>query len=143
MNLILKKLPALLTIAIVFTLNTASALAKVGLSDTSIGHGDGIPSHVPKIGGADEIGINTTTAEQSVGIIMEKFTNILFMFAGAVAIYFILIAGLKLITARGEEEKVTKAHQMLFWSILGFLLVILSYALVVNVTAFVYRSLGR
>ena len=135
MNPILKKLSTLLTIITVFTLNTASSLAKVTFTETPFGEEDIL--HLPRLGEEAE------TAERSIGIVMERFTQYLFAFAGAVAIYFIIMAGFKLMSARGEEEKVTKAHQMLVWSILGFLLIILSYAIVVNITALVYDSVGR
>jgi hypothetical protein len=140
MKPIFKKLSTVLLISLVFVLSTASALAGVGLSDTSFketGFG-----YAPELGGRTNIGDKIETAEESFGRIMEYFTGILFMFAGAVAMYFIIMAGFKLMTARGEEEAVTKAHQMLLWSILGFLLVILAYTLVVNIGNLVFQSLG-
>jgi hypothetical protein len=111
------------------------AFAKVRLEDTAIGKEGVAPGHLPQL--AKE----ATTAQESIGLVFERFANYLFMFAGAVAIYFIIDAGFKLISARGEEEKVQKGHQQLLWAILGFLLVIVSYAIVVNISQFVFQAL--
>lgn len=118
---------------LLLSLTVSKTYAQVGIKDTAIGKSGAIPQYLP------QIGKDATTAERSLGIILEKFAGILFMFAGAVAIYFILDAGFNMMKARGDEEGLTKAKQQLMWSLLGFLPVILAYTLVVNLTDIIYQ----
>ncbi len=136
----LKKIAKIAVLTIVLlSIQVTNVLAEVGISDTPIGKTTDI--NLPKIGAKTD---TILTAEESFGALMEKFAGYLFMFAGAVAIYYIIMAGFTLIRARGDEEAVKKGHQMLIWSIVGFLLVLVSYSLVINVTKIIYGMIeGR
>lgn len=141
----LKKIAKIAVLTIVLLLMQATnVLAEVGITDTPIG-GKDININLPKIGAKDADATSPIlTAEESFGVIMEKIAGYLFMFAGAVAIYYILLAGFTLIKARGDEEAVKKGHQMLIWSVVGFLLVLVSYSLVINVAKIIYSMIeGR
>lgn len=136
----LKKIVKIAVLTIVLlSMQATNVLAEVGITDTPIGKDTNI--NLPKIGAKTS---SISTAEESFGVIMEKIAGYLFMFAGAVAIYYILLAGFTLIRARGDEEAVKKGHQMLIWSVVGFLLVLVSYSLVINVAKIIYGMIeGR
>lgn len=141
----LKKIAKIVVLTIVLlSMQATNVLAEVGITDTPIGKDTNI--NLPKIGAktSSESTSPISTAEESFGVIMEKIAGYLFMFAGAVAIYYILLAGFTLIRARGDEEAVKKGHQMLIWSVVGFLLVLVSYSLVINVAKIIYGMIeGR
>jgi type IV secretion system pilin len=52
------------------------------------------------------------------------------MFAGAVAVLFVVVNGYQYILSAGNPEKVEKAKQGLTWSITGFILTVSSFAIV-------------
>lgn len=52
------------------------------------------------------------------------------LFAGAVAAIFVVVSGYQYVLSAGNPEKIEKAKNGLTWSILGFILVISSYAIV-------------
>jgi hypothetical protein len=141
----LKKIAKIAVLTMVLlSMQATNVLAEVGITDTPIGKDTTI--NLPKIGAKTSPDSTSPilTAEESFGVIMEKIATYLFMFAGAVAIFYILQAGFTLIRARGDEETVKKGHQMLIWSVVGFLLVLVSYSLVINVAKIIYGMIeGR
>ncbi|MDP4000547.1 MAG: pilin, partial [bacterium] len=52
------------------------------------------------------------------------------MFAGAVAVIFVVISGYQYILSAGNPEKVEKAKQGLTWAVTGFILSVSSFAIV-------------
>ncbi len=56
--------------------------------------------------------------------------NLLAGAAGAVALAFIVIAGIQLITAGGNQEQAGKAKNALTWAVIGFILIIASYGII-------------
>jgi hypothetical protein len=55
-------------------------------------------------------------------------------FAGAVALVFLIIGGVRYATAYGEDEAVEKAKKQVMYAIIGFFLAILSYTIVTIIT---------
>ena len=55
--------------------------------------------------------------------------------AGGLAILFIIIGGVQMLTAYGNDEKITSAKKTMTYAIVGLLFAILSYAIVSIISA--------
>lgn len=66
----------------------------------------------------------------SIGQLMAWFTNLLLMFAGGVAVVFIIIGGFNLLTSGGNEEQAEKGKKILVNSIIGLVIIIMAGAIV-------------
>ena len=61
------------------------------------------------------------------------FRNVVFaafLFAGVVALFFIVYAGIRFITSRGDPKAVEGAKQTLTWAIIGLIVIILSFTII-------------
>ena len=56
---------------------------------------------------------------------------------GIVAIFFIVVNGFRYVTARGDEEVVSKARNGLQWSVIGLIVAALAYVIVTAVSRFI------
>ncbi len=54
----------------------------------------------------------------------------LMAFAGISAVIFIILGGIKFITSGGDEYKVSQAKRTLTFSIIGLVVVVMSYAII-------------
>lgn len=61
---------------------------------------------------------------------VKNIINYGLYFVGAIALIFIIYGGVKFITASGNPEKVTEARNILLYSILGIIVVVLAYAII-------------
>lgn len=61
----------------------------------------------------------------------------IFLLAAGVAVIMILYASFRIITARGEEEGITKAKTTLIWAAAGLALIMLAYTLVRNISTII------
>ena len=101
---------------------------------------------VPAVVGAQGFGLNYATAldlgtkdlrESAIDII-----NVVLGFLGIVAIIIILWGGFMWMTAGGNEEKVTKARQLLVAGITGLVIILAAYAIARFVITQVYDATG-
>ena len=61
------------------------------------------------------------------------FNNLIYwalIFAGVVAVFFIIVAGLKYINSGGDQKQVQGARQTLTWAIIGLIVILFSFFLV-------------
>jgi hypothetical protein len=66
---------------------------------------------------------------QSVTSILFRVLDILLMFAGLVAVIFVIVGGYRYVTAGGNEEAVESAKHTILNAIIGVAVIILSYAI--------------
>lgn len=64
---------------------------------------------------------NTAT---SLNIFFERIAEFLLLYGMPFVVIFLVIAGFMFVTARGNEEQLTKAKTMLFWTIIGAAIII-------------------
>ncbi len=64
------------------------------------------------------------------GTYLPALTSVIIGMAGGLAFLFIVIGGIQLLTAYGDEEKITGAKKTITYAIVGLLIAILSYAIV-------------
>lgn len=77
-------------------------------------------------GGKSGTQLNREDAKKAVTAV----ANILAGAAGTIALAFIVIGGIQLITAGGNQEQAGKAKNTLTWAVIGFILIIASYSIV-------------
>lgn len=71
-----------------------------------------------------------------IPIVLQNLINFLAIFAGAVAVMFIVFAGFKFITSQGDPEKVASARRMMVYVLWGAIIVILSFAILMLISRF-------
>lgn len=88
-----------------------------------------VPS-IPKastLPGPEDSGKSRKTLTEGV---LPKFAVTFTGFIAAVALLFVIIAGVRFAIAYGEEEAVTKAKDQVIWSLAGLVIAILAYSIV-------------
>jgi hypothetical protein len=79
--------------------------------------------------GAYEVALRTETATRFSAEIYG-IINFIKAIIGTVAIFMIVISGLKTVTAAGEEEQITKQRRAIIWIAIGFILLIINKVIV-------------
>ncbi len=64
------------------------------------------------------------------GVLLPGITKTVIAAAAGLAFLFIIIGGIQILTAYGEEEKITGAKKTITYAIVGLLVAMLSYAIV-------------
>ena len=67
---------------------------------------------------------------------LGNIINGLFALSGVAAIILIIISGIRLLVSGGDGEKVARARKSLYYSIIGFLIVLFSF-LILRVISFI------
>lgn len=65
---------------------------------------------------------------------VTNILNIVYAFAGTVAVAFIIYGGIQYLTANGDTGKLTKAKNAIVYAVVGLLIVILAAAITYFVT---------
>ncbi len=68
--------------------------------------------------------------ELITGSFIPTLTKTVISFAGALAVLFIIIGGVQILTAYGDDGKVETAKKTITYAIIGLLIAMLSYAIV-------------
>lgn len=77
---------------------------------------------------------NKVATLQCIPIVFKNLISIALIFAGIVAVFFIIYSGIRFISSGGDPKQVDAARQTLTWAIVGLVLILLSF-LIVNVIA--------
>ena len=78
-----------------------------------------------------------TTQIATLACIPAVFKNIInaaMIFAGVVALFFIILSGIKMITSGGDQKQLEGARKTLTWAIVGLVIIFLSF-FIINVIA--------
>ncbi|MBI4992927.1 MAG: hypothetical protein HZC26_02215 [Candidatus Magasanikbacteria bacterium] len=81
-------------------------------------------SNAAKQAGYDE-GTNDTTFAGNVGFLIQAVLSML----GVVFLILMVYAGYLWMTARGEEEQVSKAHEIIIAAVIGMIVVVAAYSI--------------
>lgn len=65
-----------------------------------------------------------------IPILFEGAIRYLLIFAGLIALIFIIIGGIKLITSSGDSKQVDAARKTITWAVIGLALILMSFAIV-------------
>ena len=70
----------------------------------------------------------------TIGEILEKATNWILALVSSIIILVIIIGGIMYISSAGDEEKLRTSKNMIFYAIVGLAIILVSYALITEVT---------
>lgn len=65
-----------------------------------------------------------------VPIIFQNVIRATLIFAGVIAVFFIVFSGIKLITSGGDPKQVEGARKTLMWAVIGLIIVLISFFIV-------------
>ncbi|MBI2023635.1 hypothetical protein HYT01_03680 [Candidatus Giovannonibacteria bacterium] len=68
--------------------------------------------------------IDNWTQSKTFGAVIEKFAALLKTIGIPLITIFLVWAGFMFVTARGNEQQITKAKSLLFWTIIGAILIV-------------------
>jgi hypothetical protein len=107
--------------------NNGSPAAPIDVCDQGIGVGC--------LGGTDEATLGTGS-NAIVAAVMQVVFFMIFV-AGAIAVFFIVLAGYQMITANGVTDKYENGRRTLQYAVLGLILAIISVSIVFIITQIV------
>lgn len=71
-----------------------------------------------------------TAATQTLILFVGRLMSRVLVYAGIVAVAFLVVAGANYILAFGKDERIEKGKRGIFWAIMGLLVIMFSYAIV-------------
>lgn len=83
-------------------------------------------------GDASDLGIPTGSANPGPGF-LQDILNIVYAFAAFVAVVVVIIASITYSTSSGDPGKMAKARNAIIYSIAGFMVVVLAFAITIFV----------
>ncbi len=121
----IKKLLLTVLAAILFSFCADAALAVIQLDDNLR------PSNLPTITAEEAVDNDhpESAATQTLIMFVGNLVSQVLLFAGALTIVFLLWASYNYIFAFGKDEKIEKGKRGMFWSLVGLLTILLSYAI--------------
>jgi heme/copper-type cytochrome/quinol oxidase subunit 2 len=66
---------------------------------------------------------NPIQADTLDGFLLQLL-NVVILIGAIVVVFFLILAGFKYVTARGDEKQISSAHQTLTWTIVGAAIVL-------------------
>jgi hypothetical protein len=99
------------------------------------------PNNLPTFGAEEAVDNDhpETAATQTLIMFVGNLVSQALLFVGALAIIFLIIAGMNYIFAFGKDERIEKGKRGMFWSLVGLLVVLLSYAIVQGILQIVLQ----
>ncbi|OIP57184.1 MAG: hypothetical protein COX79_04120 [Candidatus Levybacteria bacterium CG_4_10_14_0_2_um_filter_36_16] len=64
-----------------------------------------------------------------IPIVLQNIINFLVIFAGVIAVFFIVFSGIRFVTSGGDPEKIASARKILTYAIIGFIIVVFSFVI--------------
>ena len=77
----------------------------------------------------DQVCICSPIGSRDIGDLLDKVVNYIFWFASAITPILILVGGFFFMTSGGDIEKVTKAKNIIFYTIVGYAIVLFARGL--------------
>ena len=77
---------------------------------------------------------NTSLPEGSFDSFISSFIKIGVQVAGAIALITFVVIGVMFVSARGSQEEIDKAKEVLFYAIIGLVFIAISYAVVLGIS---------
>lgn len=79
---------------------------------------------------AEEIVIKNPITTESFAKIIENTLLWVLGIAGSIALFMLIVGGIMYITSGGDEQKVATAKKMFNFTVLGLIIVLLSYSII-------------
>lgn len=97
----------------------------VGSAGTAVAQGGGNQSNVKKPDVPNPVGSDT-----DVGAIIARVIDALLIFAGAVAVLFLIIGGFRYVISAGNPDQVEGAKKTILYAILGLIIIFIAFVAV-------------
>lgn len=75
-------------------------------------------------------GVGGLTSSQSLPELIANVIRLMLLFAGAIAVVFVIIGGYQYLTSGGNEEQAEKGKKTLINAIIGVVVVVLAYVII-------------
>ncbi len=99
------------------------AAASIGLSLSGVAHAQNRDLQKPGL-------TNPSPRAGSFGDLLVTVINALLLFAGAIAVLFLIIGGFRYIISSGSPEQVEGAKKTILYALLGLIIIFIAYILV-------------
>lgn len=73
--------------------------------------------------------IGSHTGPQNAGATVEQIANLLFIFAGAAGVFFLILGGYRYVISQGNQDNIEKAKLTILYSVIGLIVVFMSVAI--------------
>lgn len=80
-----------------------------------------------------------TAATYTISLFIGKLVSKALLFVGALAIFFLILSGANYIFAFGKDERIEKGKRGIFWSLMGLIVILLSYAIVQGIIQLILK----
>jgi len=95
------------------------------------------PFPTPKVEGCLFVfGKDKITTLDCIPDIFQRLVNIALVFAGVVALIFVIHSGFKFVTSSGDPKKVEESRETFVYAIIGLIIVLFAF-LIINIVSFV------
>ena len=99
------------------------------------------PDNLP--GGTPAEALNTdhpeTAATQTLILYVGNLVSQVLLFMGSIAVIFLILAGGNYILAFGKDERIERGKRGIFWSVMGLITILFSYAIVQGVISIILQ----
>lgn len=79
---------------------------------------------------AEDPKVPNPVGQQNLGDVLFDVVNALLLFAGAVAVLFLIIGGFRYVVSAGNAEQVEGAKKTIVYALLGLIVIFIAYVLV-------------
>lgn len=86
--------------------------------------------NIPSISNQQLKDKNTTPEQYVQGVVLPTLTQTIIALAGGLSFLFIIIGGIQILTAYGNEESLSNGRKTVTFAIVGLVISLLSYAIV-------------
>ena len=80
-----------------------------------------------------------TAATQTLILYVGNLVSQVLLFMGSVAVVFVILAGANYILAFGKDERIERGKRGIFWSLMGLITILFSYAIVQGVISIILQ----
>lgn len=84
--------------------------------------------------------LKNAPAEAKLNIILDFAINLILYASGSVAVFFLVLGGIRYIIGFSRDESLDGAKKTIQYALLGLAVVILSYAIVTNIIDLIFKS---
>jgi hypothetical protein len=97
-----------------------------GNKDTQSGTvaGQKDPNTGTAVGGGSSLSLKNPIQAKSIGALFQAIIDIVLVFAIPVVVFFIILAGFRYVTARGNGHTIEEAHMALLYALIGGVLIL-------------------
>lgn len=84
--------------------------------------------------------LKSSTAEGKINVILDFAVNFLLYASGGIAVFLLVLGGIRYITSLGNQERMEGAKKTILYAVIGLAAVILAYAFVTNIIDLIFKA---